>query len=167
MDFDVRTARDDDIASIVELIGERIGDEDAQEAELVLRDDRFDRNRWFVAVDGDRLLSTAGIFPGQLRVGEVALGAGAVEFVATREDAEGRGLVRRIMEEIHRTASRRGEVIQWIVGITYFYRRFGYEYAIPVDGVHLFAAGAAPPMPAGWSVRPARLDEIEAIAAAQ
>jgi predicted N-acetyltransferase YhbS len=167
MDIDIRTARAEDIDAVAALIADRIGDEDGAEAEMVLRDPDFDRKRWFVAADGDRILSTAAVFPGQLRFGEVAMLAGAIEFVATADDAEGQGLVRRLLDEIHRTASTRGEMLQWIVGITYFYRRFGYEYAIPVDGMHLFAAAELPSMPAGWSVRAAEFEDIETIAKAQ
>jgi predicted N-acetyltransferase YhbS len=167
MEIEIRAARTEDIEGISALIGERIGDEDAEEAEIVLRDPDFDRQRWFVAADGDEVLSTAAIFPGQLRFGGVTMLAGAIEFVATSERAEGQGLVRRLLDEIHRTASSRGEMLQWIVGITYFYRRFGYEYAIPVDGMHLFAADTAPPRPEGWSVRAAEHGEIETIARSQ
>ncbi len=167
MAIEVRHAASADIDDIAELIGERIGDEDAVEAELVLRESDFDRKRWFVATDGSQVLSTAAIFPGQLTVGSVVLGAGAIEFVATRENAEGQGLVRQLMDEIHRTASSRGEMVQWMVGITYFYRRFGYEYAIPVEGMHLFAQGEAPAMPSGWSVRAADAGDSATIAGAQ
>jgi predicted N-acetyltransferase YhbS len=167
MDIEIRTAQDEDIPGIVELVADRIGDEDAAEAEMVLRDPGFDRKRWFVAADGANVLSTAGVFPGQLSVGGVTVGAGAVEFVATNEDAEGRGLVRKLMSQIHSTAPSRGEMVQWIVGITYFYRKFGYEYAIPVDGIHLFGVGEAPATPAGWSVREAAAGDIATIAAAQ
>ncbi len=167
MEVEIRAAAADDIAGISELIADRIGDEDATEAETVFGDPDFDRKRWFVATDGAKVLSTAAVFPGQLRFGTVTMLAGAIEFVATREDAEGHGLVRRLLEEIHRTASTRGEMLQWIVGITYFYRRFGYEYAIPVDGMHLFAGAEAPPMPPGWSVRSAEEADMETISKAQ
>lgn len=167
VDIEIRAARPEDIDDVARIIGDRIGEEDAREAEIVLRDPDFDKKRWFVAVAGEHVLSTAAVFPGQLRFGDVTVGAGAIEFVATREGAEGRGLVRQLLDEIHRTASARGEMVQWIVGITYFYRRFGYEYALPVDGMHLFSAGEAPDMPTGWSVRPADADDIAAIAAAQ
>lgn len=167
MEIEIRTARTEDIDSIAALVADRIGEEDGAEAELVLRDPDFDGKRWFVATDGDKVLSTAAVFPGQLRFGDVTMVAGAIEFVATSEEAEGQGLVRRILEEIHGTASSRGEMMQWIVGITYFYRRFGYEYAIPVDGMHLFAAGEAPPIPDGWSVRAAAHEDIATLTKAQ
>ena len=167
MEIEIRTARTEDIDGIAELIGDRIGEEDGAEAELVLNDPDFDRKRWFVATDGDKVLSTAVVFPGQLRFGDVTMVAGAIEFVATSEEAEGQGLVRRILDDIHVTASTRGEMMQWIVGITYFYRRFGYEYAIPVDGMHLFAAAEVPPIPDGWSVRAAAHEDIAALARAQ
>lgn len=166
MSVEIRAAVAEDIGQISELIGDRIGEEDAAEAELVLSDEFF-RNRWFVAVEDENILSCAGVFPGQLHCGEVSVGAGAIEFVATREDAEGRGLVRQLMDRIHETAPERGEMVQWIVGITYFYRRFGYEYAIPVEGSIEIAAGASPPTPPGWSVDPLSAAEVPDLAKAQ
>ncbi len=162
----IRTADHEDIGQIAELVAARIGEDDAREAEIVLSDDYF-RNRWFVADEDGRILSTAGVFPGEMHVGEVTVGAGAIEFVATHEDAEGRGLVRRLIEEIHNTAQTRNEMVQWIVGITYFYRKFGYEYAIPVESTYDFAAGDAPPTPSGWSVQQVSGAEVPDLAAAQ
>lgn len=162
----IRTAGQQDVAQIASLIAARIGEEDAAEAEIVLGHDFF-RKRWFVAEEDGRILSTAGIFPGQLHIGEVSVGAGAIEFVATHEDAEGRGLVRLLLDEIHSTAQARNEMVQWIVGITYFYRKFGYEYAIPVESTYEFSAGAAPPMPADWSVDIVTGAEVPDLAAAQ
>lgn len=162
----IRTASQDDIGPIATLIADRIGDEDAAEAEIVLADEFF-RKRWFVAEEDGAILSCAGVFPGQLHVGEVTLGAGAIEFVATHPDAEGRGLVRRLIEEIHDTARNRNETVQWIVGITYFYRKFGYEYAIPIETMYNFAAGDAPEMPGGWTVQSVSEAEIPDVAAAQ
>jgi len=162
----IRTAGQQDIGQIAELIAARIGEEDAREAEIVLNDEYF-HDRWFVAEDDGRILSTAGVFPGQLHVGEVTVGAGAIEFVATQEDAEGRGLVRRLLEEIHKTAQSRNEMVQWIVGITYFYRKFGYEYALPVESTYTFSAGEAPLMPSGWSPGLVSGAEVVDLAAAQ
>ncbi|NND02835.1 MAG: GNAT family N-acetyltransferase [Acidimicrobiia bacterium] len=162
----IRTATTQDINQIAELVAARIGDDDAREAEIVLADEYF-RNRWFVAEEDDRILSTAAVFPGQLHLGGVTVGAGAIEFVATREDAEGRGLVRLLMQEIHSTAQSRGEMAQWIVGITYFYRKFGYEYAIPVETTYSVSAGEAPEMPSGWTVERVSGAEIPDLASVQ
>lgn len=166
MDTTIRTATTDDVGAISELVAARIGEEDAKEAEIVL-EDQFFRDRWFVAEVDGQILSTAGVFPGQLDLGGVSIGAGAVEFVATDENAEGRGLVRRLMDEIHATAPSRGEMAQWIVGITYFYRKFGYEYAIPVDAGYSFDAADIPEMPSSWTVREIDEHEVGATATAQ
>lgn len=36
------------------------------------------------------------------------------------------------MEEAHRRSSDRGDLLQVMIGIPYFYRQFGYSYAIPI-----------------------------------
>lgn len=69
MSIVIRPAGDADIAGVVALIGDRIGEEDAPEAQLVLEDPEYDRTRWTVAVDGDRVVSTMGTYPMLARLG--------------------------------------------------------------------------------------------------
>jgi hypothetical protein len=91
----------------------------------------------------------------QLQYGIVELPAAQIEFVATDAAYEGRGLVRRQFDYHHADLQRRGEGFQVIVGIPYFYRRFGYEYALPVADWRTVPAGEIPAMPDGWGIRPA------------
>ena len=78
-----------------------------------------------------------------------------MEFVATDEEYEGRGLVRRQFEYHHADVARRGELFQMIVGIPYFYRQFGYEYALPVPGWRTIAPGDVPVVSEQWTTREA------------
>lgn len=151
----IRPATDGDISGVVALVADRIGDEDAPEAQLVLEDPGYDRRRWTVAVDGDRVVSTMGTYPMQARFGECELPAALVEFVATNGGYEGQGLVRRQVEYHQSDLLRRGELFEVMVGITYFYRRFGYEYALPVSPWQSLSSAEVAAMPAGWSVRSA------------
>src|SRR5258708_11349865 len=45
-----------------------------------------------------------------------------------------RGLVRTLFEELHARSDAEGHRAQGITGIRYFYRQFGYEYALNLDG---------------------------------
>ena len=45
----------------------------------------------------------------------------------------GHGLVRTQFEEVHKWSVERGHMVQAITGIRYYYRQFGYEYAINLN----------------------------------
>ncbi len=163
----IRPAEDKDLPGILDLIRDRIGEEDAPEAELVLTDPAYDRTRWSVAVDGERVVSTMASFPMTATIGSCSLPGSMLEFVATQQDYEGRGLIRRQFDYHRDDLAARGDLFHLIIGITYFYRRLGYEYAIPVGTWHSVAATSVPPMPDGWTVREASADDHETVAATQ
>ncbi len=159
----VRAAEDRDVDGIVGLVEDRIGEEDAPEARLVLEDPGFDRTRWSVAVDGDRVVSTMATFPMHIRFGSVAIPGSQIEFVATDADYEGRGLVRRQFDYHHADLEHRGELLQVIVGITYFYRRLGYEYALPLADWRTIQPEEITELPDDRVVRLATIDDIETL----
>jgi hypothetical protein len=64
----------------------------------------------------------------------VEFGVGRVELVGTAEAYRRRGLVRVQMDTVHEWSRARGELMQAITGIPWYYRQFGYEYAITLDG---------------------------------
>lgn len=74
----------------------------------------------------------------------IPFGAGRPELVATHPDFRRRGLVRAQFEAIHHWSAQRGERVQGITGIPYFYRQFGYEMALNLGGSR---AGYAPQVP--------------------
>jgi predicted N-acetyltransferase YhbS len=55
---------------------------------------------------------------------------GRPEVVATLPEYRNRGLVRAIFTLIHARSEARGDLAQGITGIPYYYRQFGYEYAV-------------------------------------
>lgn len=65
---------------------------------------------------------------------EIEFGVGRVELVGTNPAYRQRGLVRALMAEVHRWSAARGEKVQAITGIPYFYRQFGYEMAMTLGG---------------------------------
>lgn len=64
----------------------------------------------------------------------VEYGVGRPELVGTHPDYRNRGLVRAQFEIVHQWSSERGELVQAITGIPYYYRLFGYEMAANLDG---------------------------------
>ncbi len=59
---------------------------------------------------------------------------GQPEFVATHPDYRNRGLIRKLFEMVHARSEAEGHLVQAITGILYFYRQFGYEYALELEG---------------------------------
>lgn len=59
---------------------------------------------------------------------------GRPEAVAAMPEYRNRGLVRKIFDMFHARSEQRGDLAQAITGIAYFYRQFGYEYAVDLEG---------------------------------
>ncbi|MFE2870379.1 GNAT family N-acetyltransferase [Embleya sp. NPDC059259] len=135
----LRQARPSDLDRIGALLAERGDAGDALDHRLVVTDPDAGPAACAVVVHGDRVVSTATLLDEELRVGDLRLPAGQVELVATDPEFEGRGLVRALMRWAHERSAARGHVVQVMIGIPYFYRLFGYEYAIdipPAPTVH-------------------------------
>ncbi len=64
----------------------------------------------------------------------IHIGLGRPEIVATDAAYRNRGMVRTLFEEIHARSEAQGDLAQGITGIRYFYRQFGYEYALNLGG---------------------------------
>ncbi|MGD2207689.1 MAG: GNAT family N-acetyltransferase, partial [Anaerolineae bacterium] len=67
----------------------------------------------------------------------IPFGVGRPELVGTRPDYRRRGLVRAQFEVIHEWSAERGEQVQAITGIPYYYRQFDYEMAMTLGGARL------------------------------
>jgi hypothetical protein len=59
---------------------------------------------------------------------------GQPELVATDPAYRRKGLMQRQFEVIHALSAARGEMVQGITGISWFYRQFGYEMALDLGG---------------------------------
>ena len=151
----LRTARPADIDQIAALLTDRGEAADAVDHHLVVEDPEAGWQSCAVVVDGDRVVSTATLLDEALALGDITIPAGQVELVATDRGYEGRGLVRALMRWAHERSANRGQLVQVMIGIPYFYRQFGYQYAIelpqsrpvraapPPDGVHVVRTAAA------------------------
>ena len=64
----------------------------------------------------------------------VCFGLGRIELVGTDPAYRAHGLVRAQIDEVHRWSAERGELVQCMGGIPYFYRQFGYELALGSPG---------------------------------
>jgi hypothetical protein len=64
----------------------------------------------------------------------IPFGVGRPELVGTDARYRNRGLVRAQFEVIHDWSQQRGELVQVITGIPYFYRQFQYEMGLDLGG---------------------------------
>ncbi len=84
---------------------------------------------------------------------------GRPEVVVTAPEYRRRGLVRKQFEVIHALSAARGELMQGITGIPWYYRQFGYEMAMDVDGGRGVAGVHVPKLKDGesekYGLRPA------------
>jgi hypothetical protein len=64
--------------------------------------------------------------------------------VATAPAYRHRGLSRALLQELHARSETEGDLLQAITGIPYFYRQFGYEYALHLDGGHVILLSSIP-----------------------
>ncbi|HVC34116.1 MAG TPA: GNAT family N-acetyltransferase, partial [Chloroflexota bacterium] len=98
----------------------------------------------------------------------IRFGVGRPELVGTKPEYRQRGLVRVQFEEIHRWSAERGEAVQAITGIPYFYRQFGYEMGLSLDAGRAGTRGDVPRLKDGetepFRVRPATAGDLPFIA---
>jgi hypothetical protein len=91
------------------------------------------RARDFLIVEDTRahcIASTLSLLSHRFRYGDVEFPAGQPELVGTHPDYRRRGLIDAQMEVVHRWSEERGQLVQVIDGIPWYYRQFGYEMAL-------------------------------------
>jgi hypothetical protein len=93
---------------------------------------------------------------------------GRPELVGTDPAYRKRGLVRQQFEIIHEWSRQRGEMLQGITGIPYYYRQFGYEMTVSLGGGTIGSSASMPPWqsnePEPYHFRPAAAGDVALIA---
>ena len=84
--------------------------------------------------EGNPLVACTCLWRREWEYDGIAFGVGQPEFVATHPDYRNRGLIRKLFEMVHARSESEGHLVQGITGISYFYRQFGYEYALELEG---------------------------------
>jgi len=87
----------------------------------------------FVIKHRGKIVSCLNLIPVKWSIGGVPLKVAEMGNVATLPEYRHRGLIRRLVAEFHKRVADKGYDLSVIAGIPYFYRQFGYEYAIPID----------------------------------
>jgi len=109
-----------------------------------------------------RIVSAMCLIPQTWSYEGIEFGVGRPELVGTLPEFRGRGLIRKQFEEVHKWSAERGLAVQVITGIPYYYRQFGYEYALNLNRWHM---GSIVPKhkngePEKYRIRPAQESDI-------
>lgn len=108
-----------------------------------------------VEKDSGRIVSTLNLisqtwtYGANAPTGGIPFGVGRIELVATLPEYRRRGLIRTQFDVVHAWSAARGEMIQSITGIPYYYRQFGYEMALELGGGRLCFKSTIPALKEG------------------
>ena len=112
-----------------------------------------------------RLVASMWALPVVWEYDGISFGVGRPEQVVCLPEHRGRGIVRAMFDAFHTQGRQVGELAQAITGISYYYRRYGYEYAIEQERGHVLAFDAiTPPASTGYTIRDATPADIPTIA---
>ena len=91
--------------------------------------------RWLVVTEdtGGDIVSTVCLLPWTILYDGIELPAAEMGIVGTRKDHRRLGLVRALAARFDELVSNEGYLLSHIQGIPWFYRQFGYEYAVPLE----------------------------------
>ena len=80
-----------------------------------------------------RIISSLCLIPQTWIYEGIEFGVGRPELVGTLPEFRGLGLIRKQFDEVHKWSAERGLLVQVITGIPFYYRQFGYEYALDLN----------------------------------
>ena len=114
------------------------------------------------------LVSTMCLIPWHCRYEDVDLQVAMLEMVLTHPDYRRRGYIRAQVNRFHQMVNQRHSDLSIVWGIPYFYRQFGYTYAIDMQGADSLPAWAIPdPHDDGqcpYELRQAVMDDVPVLA---
>jgi len=84
-----------------------------------------------------KVVSSMCLIPQTWTYAGIPFEVGRPEAVGTDPDYRRRGLIRVQFEVLHAKSEAMGHLVQSITGIRWYYRQFGYEYALDLDGGRL------------------------------
>lgn len=100
-------------------------------------------------IDRDMIVASTCLLSQTWQYAGIPFRVGRPEVVASHPDYRNRGLVRAIFELIHARSAALGHLAQGITGIPYYYRQFGYEYALDLGGTQIVHLAAIPKLEEG------------------
>ncbi|HEY8457512.1 MAG TPA: GNAT family N-acetyltransferase [Actinopolymorphaceae bacterium] len=182
----LRWSRADDTERITRLVGHafRRRPDDAPDRSLQDLVRRYMRGDYpfmgpgdFILVEDtqrdDQVVACACYLREEWEFDGISLPVGRPEIVATDPEYRNRGLIRAAFAALHERCEEDQTLVQAITGIPYFYRQFGYEYAVDLGGQTAVPVTMLPEAPGAqdgqpeavaYRLRPARADEVSFLA---
>ncbi|MFN8529830.1 MAG: GNAT family N-acetyltransferase [Anaerolineae bacterium] len=141
-------------------------DVDAMARSLILHHPHTRPEHWLYVEEKatGQVISSLCLIPWRWRYDGIELRSGEMGICGTREGYRNHGFVRALMVRHQELLAETGCHLSHIQGIPYFYRQFGYEYALPLIGgweIELRRIADAP-LP-GITFRPAASEDIPAL----
>lgn len=124
----------------------------------------------FLFIEDERsgeVVSTTCLIPWECRFDQVVLNVAMLEVVATHPAYRRRGLIRTQIAAFHKAVAAQNFDLSIIEGIPYYYRQFGYAYAIDHSIGEGLPSGRIPDLPSHITplrLRPATLADIPDLA---
>lgn len=179
----LRWSTADDIDRIAQLVGQvfRQNEADppnirmADQVSVTLRGDYpyMAQNEFIVVEDttkpGHPFAACSCLWQHRWSYGGIKFHVGRPEYVASLPEYRNRGLIRHIFNEMHERSDGRGDLMQGITGIPYFYRQFDYEMVLDLDARRSVLASLLPAKKQDeeeqCSLRPATVEDVPTLTA--
>jgi hypothetical protein len=118
-----------------------------------------------VVEDAGKIVSALFLIPQVWSYAGVPIPTGQPELVATHPDYRRRGLIRTQFDVIHDWSRAGGQLWQFISGIPWYYRQFGYSYALDLPPRPImWLTDEAPPSSSAFSLRAATPADVPFLA---
>ena len=112
----------------------------------------------------NKIVSSISLMPLEWRFGCVNIPVCEMGFVGTLESYRGKELIVELNKLYERIMAEKGYLISVIRGIPYYYRKLGYEFAIPLDHRMFLSPSNIPPDDLEFlKIRKANLEDIKYI----
>ena len=110
-----------------------------------------------------QIVSSLCLLPWRWRFDEIELKMGEMGIVGTLPEYRNRGLIRTLVNHLKEMLAEGEYDLSQIGGIPYYYRQFGYEYALPLEGywhLPLYHIPSAAENAPAYTFRDATTDDI-------
>lgn len=142
MNLKYSVAESEDIEGIVKLCSEVFNEETSKlVSDLFYRSHKRENVVFFAAKYGEEVVGTLCIIDFPVKVEDVALKTAELGIVATDERYRNLGINSKLTELFFEKAAELGYEMIVIEGIPYFYRRYGFDYAVKMGGDSLSLDG--------------------------